>query len=239
MAVQVSSDGGATWGPPVIAHRAREVVGVFPVIRPDGVLVVAYLAEERIEALLSRDGGQTFTTPVIVARFQAGRVGRMRAFPLPGADVDAAGRVYVTWHACIFRAVCSGNDVTLVQSADGVTWSEPARVSSNGNAFLPAVAADGGSGRLAVAYHTLDSAGRAEVWLTTSRDAGVTWSRAHRLSAEPMPQTWIVDTTSGRMLADYISVSWVGGRTVTVYGLASEPRGGELRQAIFATQPLP
>jgi hypothetical protein len=238
MAVQWSDDGGLTWSPQLVALRAREVVGVFPVIRPDGVLVVPYLAETRIEALVSSDGGATWTAPSVVDRFASERPGRMRAFPLPSADVDASGRVYVTWHSCDFRASCSGNDAVIASSADGLTWDPPVRISRAGNAFLPAVAAEPTTGRLAVAYYALDAAGRVETWHATSGDRGATWTRPRRLSAQPMAQTWIPNTTSGRMLADYISVSWIGGRSVTVYALASEPRAGELSQAIFATQPL-
>lgn len=239
VAVQTSDDGGATWSPQRIAHRGRQnAVGVFPVIRPDGMVVVPYFGDNAIEAIVSADGGETWAAPVVVDRFDATRAGRMRAFPLPSADVDADGRVYVTWHSCMYRAACTGNDVVISSSADGVTWSKPARVTRAGSAFIPAVAVDAASGRLAVAYYALDAAARVEAWLTTSRDGGASWTRPQRLSAQPMQQTWTPETTSGRMLGDYISVSWVRGRTVTVYALASEPRGRKLRQAIFATQPL-
>ena len=53
-----------------------------------------------------------------------------------------------------------------------------------------------------------------------------------------MRLAWIARTTIGRMLADYISISWSRGRAVTVYALASEPHGGMLRQSIFATRPM-
>jgi hypothetical protein len=38
------------------------------------------------------------------------------------------------------------------------------------------------------------------------------------------------------MLADYIGVSWVGGRPLVVYVLASPPRNGKLRQAVYAAR---
>ena len=41
------------------------------------------------------------------------------------------------------------------------------------------------------------------------------------------------------MLADYISVSYVGGRPVPVLSLATEPVAGELRQSIYATTRAP
>ena len=36
------------------------------------------------------------------------------------------------------------------------------------------------------------------------------------------------------MLADYVSASWTGGRTVAVVSLADEPVDGGFRQATFA-----
>ena len=51
-----------------------------------------------------------------------------------------------------------------------------------------------------------------------------------------MPRTWLPDTKSGRMLADYISVHYAGARPLVVWVLASEPVGASLRQAIYATR---
>jgi hypothetical protein len=45
---------------------------------------------------------------------------------------------------------------------------------------------------------------------------------------------WIASTGIGRMLADYVSASWTGGRTVAVVSLADEPVAGAFRQATFA-----
>jgi hypothetical protein len=38
------------------------------------------------------------------------------------------------------------------------------------------------------------------------------------------------------MLADYIGVTWARGRPLVVAVLASPPRDGELRQAVYATR---
>ena len=51
-----------------------------------------------------------------------------------------------------------------------------------------------------------------------------------------MPLAWMPETTLGRMLADYIGVSWSRGRPLVVYALASPPRNGKLRQAIYAAR---
>ena len=71
--------------------------------------------------------------------------------------------------------------------------------------------------------------------LITSAD-GTRWSSPQRLNARRMPLEWMPQTTLGRMLADYIGVSWVRGRPLVVLALASPPRGGELRQAIYAVR---
>jgi hypothetical protein len=237
-AIRTSSDGGLTWTQ-AINRPEPGVVGVLPVVRPDGVLVVPYLADDEIRSILSVDGGQTFQNPVTIATFQFRRVESLRSFPLPTADVDAQGRIYVAWQDCRFRSGCAANDIVLATSADGISWNAPVRVTKDGGTdFIPAVAVDPATGRLAMAYHRCGTPCQVEVLLTTSNDGGATWSGPQRLSAQPMPLSWIPRTTSGRMLADYISVSFVRGRTVTVYALASEPRAGELRQAIFATSPL-
>jgi hypothetical protein len=45
----------------------------------------------------------------------------------------------------------------------------------------------------------------------------------------------MADTSLGRMLGDYVSVSWSAGRPTPVWSLASAPTGAPLRQAIVAT----
>jgi len=59
------------------------------------------------------------------------------------------------------------------------------------------------------------------------------------LNAESMPLSWIAFTPRGRMVADYISTSWVAGRPVSVFSLAASRSGGRFRQAIFAAATAP
>lgn len=235
LAVQFSDDGGRTWSsPPVIALRGGSPVGVLPVPRPDGSLALVYAAFDRreIDVLLSTDGGRSFGPAITVGRFSERRVAELRMFPLPAADAGADGRLYVAWQ--------NEDDVVVSSSTDGLSWNAPVRVTrAAGFEFIPALAVDPATDRIAVAYHRCGTPCRVEVLLTTSSDGGATWGRPQLLTAQPMSTSWIPRTGGGLMLADYINVSFVGGRTVTVYALASEPRGGELRQAIFATAPLP
>lgn len=39
------------------------------------------------------------------------------------AQIDGTGKVYVAWVDCRFEQGCSGSDVVMMTSMDGVTWS--------------------------------------------------------------------------------------------------------------------
>jgi hypothetical protein len=238
LGVQVSDDGGASWSGAVTAVQAPEVVGVLPLPRPDGSLVVPYLGRDEIQSVRSADGGLTFEAPATIAPVRFARVQTLRAFPLPTADVDAQGRVYVAWADCGLRPGCGANDVVLSSSADGTAWSTPARAARvTGTAFLPSLAVEHGTGRLALAYHRCTgSPCRVDVLVATSASRGASWGRAQLLDAQPMRPEWMPTTVSGRMLGDYVGVTWTDRRPVTVYALASPPRRGTLRQAIAAVR---
>jgi BNR/Asp-box repeat len=256
LAVRHSTDGGRTWSPP--AHppaAARSFLnGAFPVVRPDGALVVLYTAygsvtgeAEQIAAVRSTDGGLSFSAPVTVSTLNPAQVWGMRAPPFVSAETDAAGTIYAAWQDCL-DALCAGSELVLGVSRDGVQWSAPRRLPVGNPAvdyFVPGLAVDpatsGRTARLAVAYHSLEQGCSlffcrgVEVWLIRSADGGASWTPPRRLTAQPMPIGWIADTGLGRMLGDYISTSYVGGRPIAVFALASAPLFGGFRQGIFAT----
>jgi RTX calcium-binding nonapeptide repeat (4 copies) len=241
IAVVSSTDGGLTWSAPV-GIPVTSAVGAFPVIQPDGTLVVVFLWEgRRLGASVSSDGGAIFGPPATIAEIQVRSIRGLRFFPLPSADVDPSGRVWVTWHDCRFTAGCSTNSVTVATSVDGRTWTPPARVTSGRNAFLPAIGIHPTNGRLAAVYHVVRPGGGIDVELVEfraggggGRPSGVTAPR--RLSAQTMRPEWMPDTVSGRMLTDYLSVHYAGARPLVAWILASQPAGGELRQAVYATR---
>jgi hypothetical protein len=251
ISTQTSSDGGQTWSDAVFTARG-EATGAFPVVRPNGDLIVVHSDWNAIFAARSTDGGASFGAAVRIGPARSPELGPYRAFAaLASVDVDRGGTLYVTWFDCRFRSNCTGNDVVLARSADGVSWTEPARVPavparSAQVPVTPAIAVDpataGASARLAVVYYTLSSipceACTIHAWLIRSSDGGRRWSRPQRLTAQPMRVAWLPETTLGRMLADYVSVSFSAGRPVPVFALASQPRGGLRRQAIFATTRL-
>lgn len=232
-ALQRSDDGGLTWSAPLT--YPIHFVGVIPVVQRDGKLVLSSWAPRvpGIAALVSTDGGLTLSSPVTISDLQTRDPKPFRAPPLVAAELDAQGGVLVTWQDCRFRPGCTENDVVLTRSDDGVTWSPVRRVTSGRNAVMPTLGIDPSNGRIAVLYYALYPNG-VDAELVTSAD-GVRWSAPQLLNARRMSLGWMPQTTLGRMLADYIAVTWSRGRPLAVYAHASPPRNGKLRQAIYAT----
>jgi hypothetical protein len=159
--------------------------------------------------------------------------------------------VYVTYHDCRTRPSCSANDIVLATSADGVAWSTarvPIAATTSRTHFVhPAVAVDprtsGSRARLGITYYVLPttdcdvSTCRIDVGFVSSSNGGASWSSSRRLNSRSMRLAWLPPTQLGRMLADYISVSFVPGAAVAVFAHASPLAGdGSYREAIFATR---
>jgi hypothetical protein len=253
---QSSDDGGLTWSAPVRAGGL--LVGTQPVVQPNGTLVVVagdYRGDNAltgsIVALRSTDGGATFQR-FTVSDLQSNADDPMRAISLPSATVDASGTIDAAWHDCRFRAGCTRNDIVVSSSADGATWSAPARVpvvatGSSESEFIPGLAADPtAAGRLALVYayfHPGSCRSKSGCTLgmasTQSTDGGRTWSKAQRLDALPMRMAWLPQAEGGRMIGDYLSVTFANGRVVPVYALAAPPLHGRFREGIFAASLKP
>ncbi len=244
LAVQTSPDGGDTWLPAV---TAGEGVFAMPAVQPDGTLVLVFLGggeTATLVAAVSRDGGASFGPSARIAELRDADVGRLRAPPVPSAEVAADGRVVVVWHDAAFR---SSTDIVLSSSLDGVAWTAPARVpavpaAGGVEAFVPGVGVDpasaGESTRIAVVLYGYAEGVGVDAWLVRSATAGARWSAPQRLTPRSMPLSWIARTRSGVMLADYLSVSWADGRPVPVISLASPTVGAgdrRFRQAIATT----
>jgi hypothetical protein len=235
LGVESSVDGGVTWSAPT-SIPLEDAVGVFPAIRPAGELVlVYYLDPNRVGAAVSTDGAASFGAAVTIAPIQFRRMRGLRFFPLPSAAADPSGRIWAAWHDCRFSPDCSVNSVVVSTSQDGVSWTQPTRVTSGRNALIPAIGIHATTGRVAVAYYVARDAG-IDFELVESRVGGSGWGPPRRLSAQTMRVEWLPNTVSGRMLADYVSVHYAGTRPLVVWALASEPVGSSFRQAIYATK---
>ena len=251
-----SADGGLTWQGPVTSRDPAAVgVGTQPLVQPNGTLVVSFLAksDDAMLAIRSTDGGRTFGNAITIDSVRSGRPTAMRALPLPSAEIDAEGRIFIAWHDCRFRPSCSGaaggpNDIVFSSSSDGVTWARAARIplapaSGAADHFIPGLGVDpataGAAAAIGVAYYRFAESGcsftscRLEAGFVASGDAGRTWSAPVALSETPMALDWIADTTLGRMVGDYISTSVSGRVAVPVLALAG-PFDGAFHEAIFA-----
>jgi RTX calcium-binding nonapeptide repeat (4 copies) len=257
-----SGDGGRTWSAPVsIDARRRPAIanGVVNVVRPNGHVLLVFSvfgapAGNEIAVSRSTDGGESFSAPGRVAQMGGTEVSWLRAPPFPTVDVDRGGTVYVAWRDCEEFVDCSA-DLLLARSSNGVEWSQPMRIQtgvSEGFYFLPALAVDpatsGRTARLAVLYHSMSPATicdptagclAIDVRMVTSANGGRTWNPPARLNVLSMPPFWMADTSLGRMLGDYVSVSWSRGRAIGVFSLAFPPSGGVFRQSIFAATRVP
>jgi BNR repeat-like domain len=257
LALRTTKDGGATWSKPTRVEPGEagsSFSGPMPVVRPNGDVVVPYSLfapldrEDRIAAVVSRDGGVTWGEPLRVASLiYEESLFELRAPVLPSAAVDAAGRVYVVWGDSRFRDDGTSMDAVLATSADGIHWSEPARITSvpgQSFVFVPALAVAGK--RLALTYYTAElgsgcfvfhdgCAQHVDAWLAESADGGGDWARPRRLNAEPMAFDWLAETNLGRMLGDYVAGVFAGGRPIALIALAGTP-GYEQSEAIFAVR---
>ena len=233
LAVQRSDDGGRTWSAAV--SQQLSVTGVIPVVQGDGKLVLTFWSGRTgMVSVTSSDGGVTLDAPVVISQLSTRNARPFRAPPLIAAELERSGSVLTAWQDCRFRSGCTANDVVVSRSAEGKTWSAPVRVTSGRNVVLPTIGVEPGTGRLAIAYYVLQRNGIDAELITSSN--GTRWSAPQRLNARRMPLEWMPQTTLGRMLADYIGVSWVRGRPLVVLALASPQSSGRLQQAIYAVR---
>jgi hypothetical protein len=235
-----SADGGLTWGPARATANNATGLGAQPVVTPTGTVIVpaANANETAIIAYRSTDGGATWSSTVSVATVRSHvEAGNLRSGPLPSAEISDDGTAYVSWSDCRFRSACRANDIVYSTSTTGQSWSAVRRVpidatNSGVDHFLPglAVTGSGAAAKLGLTYYfyrqtACGSSCRLEVGYIQSNNAGSTWG-AHVDVAGPFSVTLTPNTTQGRMVGDYISTSWLGGRAFGSFAVAQPPSGG-------------
>jgi hypothetical protein len=247
-----STDGGLTWSAPAQTANGAFGLGGQPVVQPNGTVIVpaSNQFETAIIAFRSTDGGVSWGNSVTVASVPSHNVaGNLRSGPLPSAEIDGAGKVYVVWQDCRFRKACRSNDIVTSTSTDGLAWSPVTRIpldslNSGVDHFIPGIGVDtttsGTSGKLALTYYfyrvakcgTKRTPCQLEVGHSQSSDGGTNWSTPTDV-AGPFPVTWAADTSQGRMVGDYISTSWMGTRAWTAVALAGAPSGSVFDEDLF------
>jgi hypothetical protein len=248
--MRTSTNGGASWGSALAPGGSHTGLGGQPVVLPNGDVVVPYESlNNQIRSFRSTNGGTSWSSTVLVSSISHHTVaGSLRESPLPSAEADAAGTVYVTWADCRFRSGCPSNDLVLSKSTSETTWGAPVRVpidpvTSTVDHFVPGIGVDrstsGSSARIGLTYYYYPTASctsstcQLDVGYISSVNGGSSWSTATQV-AGPMSLSWLPNTSEGRMFGDYISTSVVsGGNAYPVLALASAPTGSTFNQAMF------
>jgi len=249
--MSTSTDGGLTWSVPVTPSGSPHGLGGQPLVQPSGQVIVPFLTGSfTISSFSSSDGGASWTAPVLVATVTDHNVaGGLRSDALPSAQIDAAGNVYVIWQDCRFRTSCSSNDLVMSSTADGGTWTAPARipidpVTSTVDHFIPGLGIDpntsGSTAHLGLTYYYYPVANCTAancalyVGFISSLDGGRTWSNSTPI-AGPMTLSWLPSTFSGQMVADYIGTSFANGKAYGFFAVAKANSGTTFDQAIYTT----
>ncbi|MGW5194991.1 sialidase family protein [Kribbella sp. NPDC004138] len=191
-------DRGATWSPPVLVDQADPfAIDLAPRIQalPDGTLLAIFaradFATQRasIQAARSLDEGRTWLPPVeagskpLPGEFHDPETGDILPQPgFPSSTVRPDGTVYVAYENSTSP---TAGGIGIVKSSDGGrTWTTITLPGVSAFAFEPAIAVDK-HGTVGVIWYDLrnDRAGdtetTADVWFSSSRDAGATWQQIH------------------------------------------------------------
>jgi len=240
MEMSRSTDGGATWS--VAATNNNGIIGGQPVVRPDGTVIVPTdnANETALGAFNSTNGGVSWSTTTTITTIKHHTVaGSLREGPLPSAEIDGAGNVFIAWTDCRFRRACKTNDIVFVKStnATGTAWSAVTRVpidntNSGIDHFIPGLAvnkATSGTGaQLGITYYFYASGSSSlQVGFISSNNAGSSWSAPQVVSTAAFPSTWVATTSQGRMVGDYISTSYGSDNLAHgVFATATAPTSG-------------
>lgn len=247
MLMSTSTNGGNTWGAPIHPSGANGLGGQ-PVVQPNGTTIVPFESlSGTIAAYQSTNGGNSWGSTVNVATINVFiENANIRTSPLPSAEIDGAGKVFVAWQDCRFESNCSANDIVFSTSSNGTTWSAVQRIpadpiGSGVDHFIPGIAVDkstsGSSAHLALAFYYFPVAScttncMLNVGFVSSADGGSTWTSTQQI-AGPMNLNWIASTNQGNMVGDYISTSFSGGKAYPVFALAKAPTGNTFHEGMY------
>lgn len=198
-------DGRSFQGPKTMVKARSEEVGINTTglgLLADGTLVHTYvdfpmgrlqdtIRESKIWAMVSTDGGETFSEPVLVGRqlllpkaMDRKHFANLHSFPQMAAGGD---RIHMAW-----TDFQSGRPQAMITtSADrGKTWSEPRPVAGplpeGAYSFQPSLAfnKDGVLGVSWLDTRNQPGTDRYDAWFSASLDGGATFLPAVRLSSE-------------------------------------------------------
>jgi hypothetical protein len=253
--MSTSHDGGATWSTPRSPSGQPRGLGGQPLVQPDGTVIVPFEGNG-VEAFFSRNGGASWTGVRKIANVTIHPVaGNMRdGEGLPSASVDAAGKIYVAWQDCRFRARCSANDIVFATSADGTGWSRVTRIpidatTSGVDHFIAGIGVDptssGTRAKIGLYYYFFPKAGcsvatcELRVGYVSSANGGRTWSGPTTV-AGPTKVTQLAKTSLGNMVGDYIATAVLHGKAFSLFAVGKAPaQGRAFNEAMYTAGGLP
>jgi hypothetical protein len=248
--LNTSKDGGVTWGPTETGGSGAIGLGGQPVVQPNGTVIVPFSdGAYNVLAIVSSDGGKTWSNAIEVGSDNDHAVSGMRAPSLPSAQIDGAGNVFVVWHDCSFRANCGANDIVMSTSPDGMNWSAKARipidpVTSGIDHFTPGIGVDrttsGSGAHLAVTYNYFPKSSctvttcRLYTAFVSSSNGGQTWGKATTLTG-PMEERWMANA-GGYFVGDYVAAAFTAdGLAHSVFAVAKKSNGTTLEESAYTT----
>jgi hypothetical protein len=244
--MSTSTDGGRTWGNArTTVDQASGFVG-YPLIRSDGTVIVpiSNASQTVINVFTSTDGGASWSSPrTIIAITSLSQGPHFRNSILFTAGIDSTGTIYLIWLDCRFEPNCISNDLVMMSSPDGSTWSSVRRIplAATGTGITYSVIGlgidqdtGGATAHLGLAfyYYTANcfSNCNLSVGFASSLNGGATWSATMRLAGS-FSVEWAA--AGDNSVGDYITVSFAGGRAFPIFEVGKAPAGGQLNEGMY------
>ena len=243
-----STDGGTTWSVARGTSDAAHGLGGQPLVQPNGTVIVPYFADSvsQMRAFTSTNGGSSWNSSRLISSVtDHAAAGGLRTEPLPSAEIDSSGRVYVVWQDCRFRSGCTSNDIVMSKSTNGTSWNSVTRVpidatNSGADHFIPGLAVDrgtsGSTAHLGLYYYYYPVAActscSLDVGFISSTNGGTSWGAASQV-AGPMTLNELAPTTQGPMVGDYMSASFLAGKAWAVFAIGVPGSGSTLNEAMY------
>jgi len=204
-----SRDHGATFATTHLAYQGDLNKGFVekPAVLADGTLLIPIMgaakilakdgnyagSERKLYCLRSRDGGETFDPPILIAPWNN------PAKTIAGGAAETGGFAVGTWQGRerIYLTFAQGletePDALMLTTSDdgGTTWTQPRAIVPPA---LPGRGAGSSSimvnsaGVIGIQYYSLESGHDFDVFFTASTDGGATFSRPLRVSTAPSIQ---------------------------------------------------
>jgi hypothetical protein len=243
-----SRDGGFTWLPASTSNTG--VIGGQPVVQPNGtaIMPIDNASETALGVSISTNGGASWSAVrTITSITVANDPGDIRSGPLPSAEIDGAGKVFVTWEDCRFRPGCASNDLVYVTSTNGTAWSAVQRipidsVTSSADYLIPGIGVDkatsGATAHVSVTYYFFPNVNctistcQLFAGSISSTTGGATWTPPVTF-AGPMSTQLLANTTQGRMVGDYISTSFAGDGSSHGAVIVAKPSATGFDEALY------